>query len=202
MHTLRRQRKSHNNIDQGHDALAPMQVSANPTTHIWKYGDSAEDMEAQLSLLLRAFHSLKRSVSNVVATRFCTHRQIVSNVLQNANRIQHAGYKVVSISGTNTTLLKYKSSDSPIDSATFYSVYYRNYRPGEARATPIYKITRSSVAPNFAKLETTCLHITNEIGEENLVSRVVISDVPMTAKLITSDTQPMNGRCRITIFYR
>jgi hypothetical protein len=202
MHTLRRQRRSHNNTDQGNDGLRPMQVSANPTTHIWKYGDSAEDTDVQLNLLTRAFQSLKRSVKKAVVTRFYTHRQIVSLVLQNANRLQQSGYKVVSFSGTNTTILKYKSSDSALDSSTLYSVYYREYRPGEARATPIYKITRTSTAMNFAKLETTCLHISNEIGEENVVSRVVISDISTEEKLFARDDQLINGRCRITIFYR
>jgi hypothetical protein len=171
---------------------------------MWVFAEDRRKVTGS-NMVMRAFNSMKNFAKRIGERFIMSHDQVIAVVLKQANTFQDAGYIVTDIYGsvgTPTTRNKPADLIDTADSVINYTIVYRKYKPGEERSTRIWKMSRTGLSLNQHQLEKQCLRISNQIGEENIISRVMLSDIGTDEKMIANEGDVMVGRTRITIFYR
>lgn len=184
--------------------LQKLSNSKHTTSEMWVFAEDRRKITGS-TMVRRAFNSMKNFMARVGERLFMSHDQVIAIVLKQANAFQDDGYIVTDIYGSVATPTTRNKSNDLIDTADSvinYTIVYRKYKPGEKRATRILKVTRTGNSLNQHRLEKRCLKISNKIGEENIISRVMLSDIGTDEKMVANEGDLMFGRTRITIFYR
>ena len=187
-------------------SIQPQQFSnvSNPPSQMWVFAEDRQKVTGS-NMVMRAFNSMKHFAKRIGERFIMSHDQVISVILRQANTLQDQGFIVTDIYGSVSTPVTRNKEDDLIDTADSiinYTIVYRKYKKGEKRATCILKVSRTGSSLNQKSLEKRCLKITNQIGEENIISRVMISDIGTDEKIIAQKGDIMLGRTRITIFYR
>lgn len=174
-----------------------------PQSMIWEFG-SARNTEKRKQTFQKAFYNIRDLIRGDAERSVLTHDQIIYRVVIAANEIQCKGYKVTAIYGSVSTPMKRKgSTEAHFENHINYTVVYRKYKPSEKRAGLVRKISRTAPTVSRPRLENTCLRITNKMERQgrDVISRVMLSDIASSEKILTDEGGYMMGRTRIIIFY-
>ena len=174
-----------------------------PQSMIWEFG-GARNTARRKQTFQKSFQNIRDLIRGDAEKSVLSHDQVIYRVVIAANDIQCRGYKVSAIYGSVSVPMKRKgSTEAHFENYINYTVVYRKYRPGEKRAGLVRKISRTAPTVSLSRLENTCLRITNKMERQgrDVISRVMLSDIASSEKILNDEDGYMMGRTRITIFY-